>query len=1108
MFSGGNCMMSRQNLLLGLIGTMFFSTPAVQADDTDIFLGKNGQGARGVAPSNIFFLLDSSSSMADSPGGGVTDSKMQIMKDAMADILGVKGPDDTLTNVNIGYGTFYAPAGLINYPVLPIDGTGINGGPVRNEVINGIQSIDWTFAWGTPLASAYYEAMAYMMGKPVLFGNMATPARPMQSNPVTFDTSVPPNYNFDGLTDQICASNSIVLLSDGQATVEGFNTMTTNDPTTLNSLAKDTDDNLPCDDAWGIFERCGREFASYSFNRDDVTDPDAPPIYTHTIGFGIDDGSVAEAYLSDVANSGGGQYHRASNKDELIESFLNIVNRVVETTSAFSAPTVPVSTSNRLFSASEIYLNLFNTERKPIWHGNVKKFEICEPASTGCDTGQYLGKNGTVAVDANGNLLDTGVGDVWDDSSVPSASDVLSGGLASKVPDWQSRNIYTWTPPAYPATVSTTNNMVTRGWELYKIDPTQEILTAPATEPNLSDNTDAPGSGRLRKRLYQAHGHCDAGGAIDTDCMNMLIEYLMGSKTRDTQTDGIDTNNRWPIADILHSEVLTIPYGHTTNGETINKIVFGTNDGGLHLHDAKTGEEDFVIYPQEVLNELANLEAAESGSMHIYGLDGAPALRIRDSDRDFNIEPSDGDFIHLYIGMRRGGYNYYAFNLTPDTEITSFGTSIGSPELLWAIQGSMDPTDPLFRLGQTWSKPQSTRIIFEQNGQTVSKSVLIFGGGYDPDVEDADGSFGAGPGGSNLGNAIYIVDADNGEVLWWTSSDYTAASGTPGVVANDMVASITGDIRLVDSNNDRRTDRLYAADLMGQVWRVDLRSDLDDNTVGRLASLSSAGDPADPLDNADERKFFYQPDFVRLQDDRFANSSAGSNTFDAIALVSGNRANPIDATVNNRLYMLRDYLDDEQMVPAGSGSPTNYPKCNPDAGGGCSVNTAITNNGLLDVSTTVISAEADAQSDSDAQALAASNGYYFDLLNDGELGFSKTQVLAGKMYFTTYDPGDGPLAKESLRNGAKQCTVDLGDANLYIVDILSGGPIGASPGNPTAGDRAYFIGNQPVTGGTPLITQNDTGQSVLQSAHQAGAQLPPDPTKSELSFFPTFWYQE
>ena len=485
--------------------------------------------------------------------------------------------------------------------------------------------------------------------------------------------------------------------------------MLDNDATLMSTFPTDAVDGQACDNTGGLAERCGRELADYAFRRLDTTDTDAPPIYTHTVGFDIGVDSVAEDYLQDVAAAGGGTYNRAANKNDLIDAFLDVTNRVAETTSAFSAPAISINTENRLYSAPEIFINLFNTTRKPIWAGNVKKFEICLPSDSGCTPGQYLGSNGQVATDNDGGLLDDNVGDVWDDGADPSASNVLSGGVASKILDWQSRNIYSWTAPDYPAVVDTTGGTSTRGWDMYRIDHTKEVLNG-GVEPDLSSTADVPGSvGRLRKRLHQRFDICDASGSIDSACMDTLVSFLLGAKTRDEQIEGFDSDNRWPIADVMHSEIITIPYGKTATGEAINKIAFGSNDGALHIHDAKTGAEEFVIYPQEVLNELQNLEAAENGSEHIYGLDGSPTIRIRDADGDFVIEPADGDFIHLYIGMRRGGYHYYAYNLTPDAPLTDHSDPIGAPEMLWKISGTTDAADPFYRLGQSWSRPKYTQ---------------------------------------------------------------------------------------------------------------------------------------------------------------------------------------------------------------------------------------------------------------------------------------------------------------------------------------------------------------------------------------------------------------
>jgi len=117
-------------------------------------------------------------------------------------------------------------------------------------------------------------------------------------------------------------------------------------------------------------------------------------------------------------------------------------------------------------------------------------------------------------------------------------------------------------------------------------------------------------------------------------------------------------------------------------------------------------------------------------------------------------------------------------------------------------------------------------------------------------------------------------------------------------------------------------------------------------------------------------------------------------------------------------------------------------------------------------------------------------------------------VLAGRLYFTTYNPGDGPVASETVVDGTRQCKVDLGNAKLYVVDIYSGHPTVSGPGTTSATDRAIDIGSQPATGSVPVITQNDSGESVLESTHQAGTQFPPDPASSELSFYPSYWFQE
>ncbi|MFT6639575.1 MAG: type IV pilus assembly protein PilY1 [Patiriisocius sp.] len=65
-----------------------------------------------------------------------------------------------------------------------------------------------------------------------------------------------------------------------------------------------------------------------------------------------------------------------------------------------------------------------------------------------------------------------------------------------------------------------------------------------------------------------------------------------------------------------------------------------------------------------------------------------------------------------------------------------------------------------------------------------------------------------------MGNAIYIVNAQTGELIW--KADRNKFS--------DMDYSITSDVRVLDIDADGLTDRLYVGDMGGQVWRFDINS--------------------------------------------------------------------------------------------------------------------------------------------------------------------------------------------------------------------------------------------------------------------------------------------
>lgn len=94
-----------------------------------------------------------------------------------------------------------------------------------------------------------------------------------------------------------------------------------------------------------------------------------------------------------------------------------------------------------------------------------------------------------------------------------------------------------------------------------------------------------------------------------------------------------------------------------------------------------------------------------------------------------------------------------------------------------------------------------------------------------------------------MGNAIYMVNAVNGKLIW-SASD---ASSNSGAASHDTVSnmkwSIPSDVAAVDLDVDGFIDALYATDLGGQIFRVDLNMD---NTgagslVRRVETLASLG---------------------------------------------------------------------------------------------------------------------------------------------------------------------------------------------------------------------------------------------------------------------------
>jgi type IV pilus assembly protein PilY1 len=467
-----------------------------------------------------------------------------------------------------------------------------------------------------------------------------------------------------------------------------------------------------------------------------------------------------------------------------------------------------------------------------------------------------------------------------------------------------------------------------------------------------------------------------------------VIDFMLGRDVADSNQNNSTTDARNQVGDPLHSQPVSMIYGGTAASPdpTDAVVYFATNDGYLHAIDAASGIEKWSFVAPEFLADQAGLLVDPTTPEKHYGIDGDLQLQVL-ADDDGVIDPSS-DKVYLFFGMRRGGTVYYGLDVTnPD-----------APRLLWRL----DSTD-LPGIGQTWSKPVPTRIHVDDPSQSPDQLAVVFGGGYDTSQDNYTAST------DNSGNGVYIVDSESGALLWHGGP----ANSTKNFAA--MQYSIPADVKVVDLDGDGFADRMYAADMGGQVWRFDIfngRSAADLVEGGVIAQLGSAG-LSTPTD-AETRRFYYSPDVALV-----SNSGAA---YLHIGIGSGYRAHP-NATLNqDRFYALRDYAAFSRL------SDIDYGNLTP-----------ITEADLTDVT------------DSPDAALASDSPGWLIRLDAGEKVLAEARTFANQVYFTTFKPGAPPSADD--------CEPRLGTNKLYVVSLVNGAPVTNLDGsvddtNLTVSDRA------------------------------------------------------
>lgn len=976
----------------------------------------------------------------------------------------------------------------------------------RDEIKAAIVAM--TAGGSTPIVDALYEGALYFRGNTMDYGkvreNASTNTRVLRvSHPLSYSGGVlsqpagcaNTDLEADACTgEQItgsatyispvtagCQSNHIVLLTDGAATANNSTTKVRT-MTGASSCSGSGD------------EACGVTLTSYLANNDQFSAyTGTQPIYTHTVGI-----NISNQFLADLASNGKGSYQSVSNADELTGAFQEILNQVLSDPTGFVSPSLTVNAFNRLYDQDDVYFSVFSPQLAVGWPGNIKKYRLCDKGES-CIFGEVLDANDEPAIDPNTSKIKGTAQSFW--SASPDGPTVDQGGAGSEVPAYtsSSRKVYTYTGATdVPASA---------------VDLT---LAAHVVNQAVVGTPDNPA---LSKTLL------GNAAMTDTEYYN-IIRWMRGQDVQDEDNDSSTTDNRWKFADALHSRPATVTYGGTA-ANPVTKLFVGTNDGGLRMintsNDTTTGgQEEWIVYLPEFLPQMKNLMDNNSGE-HILGLDGASSIWVVDNDSDGIIEPANSDKVYLYVGMRRGGRDIYAFDVTPDSGPVTTPSAIGEikPKFLWRIKGGV--AGNYAGLGQTWSYPQVATIRVECTSGDTScddgdsstpdskkKTVLIFGGGYDPSQDGV-----MPPGADAMGNGIYIVDPLDGSLVWRVGG---TGSGAP-LELSAMKYAIASDVGMVDSNGDGAEDRLYVGDTRGQVFRIDLSDQIDPS--GSDANAKNGGAPGSGGSNGyvfadvgctggvrsnncsatakyERRKFFYAPTIVKSRDSTYS----ATEYYDLITIASGDREDPLDKItkdlsidpVYNRIYAFRDY---------------NYQYGSPGS------TSALTDSDLYDSTSNALQDPGGAGYAAALADIQAKDGWRVDLKESttpnwvGEKGLSRLTVFDGVLYATTYiPPTGGPVGPGTCPPPAE------GTARLYGLNYLSGAGIVDLNGSGGI-DRYVGIGggipSEVVVvsreGGTTAIVGTSGGASVGSSSGGGGC-TPPFcyPFPDNVSRIPTFWH--
>ncbi len=381
-------------------------------------------------------------------------------------------------------------------------------------------------------------------------------------------------------------------------------------------------------------------------------------------------------------------------------------------------------------------------------------------------------------------------------------------------------------------------------------------------------------------------------------------------------------------------------------------VYVGANDGMLHGFRASDGVELLAYVPDAVYGTLSALSGQSWNINHRYLVDGA--VRLLDAR-------VNGSWKTVLLGtLGGGGKSVFALDVTDPA-------GFGSSNVMWEFTPTSDAD-------MGYSYPQAA-IVRLANGQWAA----LIANGYN----------------STAGKAVlYLVKLDDGTVI---RKFDTGVAGD-----NGMSAPIP-----VDIDGDRITDLIYAGDLKGNLWKIDVRGS---NAAAWDFAFKSGSTPlplfracsADPCTTGNRQAITARAE-VGIHPD------GGYLVYFGTGSYFRSDDNTV-ATVGNTFYAIHD-ADDGSAAPSGRSA-------------------LLAQQVIATLTQTFGSQTEKVRATTNLVPTASHRGWYLDLPEAGERQLSTPILRGGSVIFTTLIPntaacgfgGDSYLMEIDAVSGSRRAT--------------------------------------------------------------------------------------